>query len=133
MTTNTAILVNIFWFFLYAICSNYRSHICGVCPLFLQNSDFLQNALTTPWTLSTSQTPQQQIATSPDCSLPQYKDKVRHKRCKISEQIVICNMYSGPSLSGHSQQRPPSLMWPQIIAVPTINVFTSPSHQRPPL
>ncbi len=45
--------------------------------------------------------------------------------------------YSGPSVSGHSQQRPPSLMWPQIFAAATIimimNAFNSPSHQRPPL
>ncbi len=41
--------------------------------------------------------------------------------------------YSGPSLGGHSQQRPPSLIRPQIFAAATINVFTSPSHQRPPL
>ncbi len=45
----------------------------------------------------------------------------------------VLYMYSGPSLSGHTQQRPPSLMRPQIVAAPTINVFTSPSHQRPPL
>ncbi len=42
-------------------------------------------------------------------------------------------MYSGPSLSGHSQQRPPSLMWPQTFGATTMNAFTSPSHQRPPL
>ena len=36
-------------------------------------------------------------------------------------------------LSGHSQQRPPSLMWPQFFAAATINVFTSLSHQSPPL
>ncbi|XP_048749687.2 carnitine O-palmitoyltransferase 1, liver isoform-like isoform X2 [Ostrea edulis] len=35
--------------------------------------EFLKEALTIPWTLSTSQQPQQQIATSPDCNLPQYK------------------------------------------------------------
>ncbi len=42
-------------------------------------------------------------------------------------------MYSSPSLSGHSQQGPPSLMRPQIFATATRNAFTSPSHQRPPL
>ncbi len=42
-------------------------------------------------------------------------------------------LYSGPSLSGHSQQTPPSLVRPQIFAAATINVFTSPSYQRPPL
>nr|XP_034320165.1 carnitine O-palmitoyltransferase 1, liver isoform-like isoform X2 [Crassostrea gigas] len=39
--------------------------------------EFLKEALTIPWTLSTSQQPQQQIATSPDCNLPQY----RHALC----------------------------------------------------
>ncbi len=37
--------------------------------------------------------------------------------------------YSGPSLSGHSLQWPPSLIWPQIYAI----AARSPSHQRPPL
>ncbi len=32
---------------------------------------------------------------------------------------------SGYSLSGHSQQRPPSLVWPQISAAATIDAFTS--------
>ena len=41
--------------------------------------------------------------------------------------------YSGPSLSGHPQQRPPSLIRPQIFAATTINILTSPSRQRPPL
>ncbi len=41
--------------------------------------------------------------------------------------------YSSPSHSGHSQQRPPSLIMPRIFAATTINVFTSPSHQEPPL
>ncbi len=42
-------------------------------------------------------------------------------------------LYSGPSLSGHSKQRPPSLIRPQIFGATTTNVFTSPFHQRPPL
>ena len=37
----------------------------------------MKHALTIPWTLSTSQQPQQQIATSPDCNLPQFNDVVR--------------------------------------------------------
>ncbi len=41
--------------------------------------------------------------------------------------------YSGRSVSGHSQQRPPSLIRPQLFAATTINVFTYPSRQRPPL
>ncbi len=39
---------------------------------------------------------------------------------------LITTMYSGPYLSGHSQQRPPSLMWPQIFATATMNVFILP-------
>ncbi|KAL3887263.1 hypothetical protein ACJMK2_027207 [Sinanodonta woodiana] len=38
--------------------------------------EFLKKALSIPWTLSTSQQPQQQIATSPNCDLPQYRDMV---------------------------------------------------------
>ena len=41
--------------------------------------------------------------------------------------------YSGPSLSGYSQQRPPSLMMPQIFATGARTAFTSPSCQRPTL
>ncbi|KAJ8311520.1 hypothetical protein KUTeg_010875 [Tegillarca granosa] len=41
------------------------------------DSDFLKKALTIPWTLSTSQQPQQQIVSSPDCNHPQY----RHMLC----------------------------------------------------
>ncbi len=42
--------------------------------------------------------------------------------------------YSGPSLSGHSQRRPPSLMWPTffLATATTMDAFSSPSHQRPP-
>ncbi len=47
--------------------------------------------------------------------------------------VNTSGIYSGPSLSGHSQQRPPSLARPQILAITTINVLTSPYHQRPPL
>ncbi|XP_064645349.1 carnitine O-palmitoyltransferase 1, liver isoform-like isoform X2 [Lineus longissimus] len=39
-------------------------------------SEFLHNAMTIPWTLSTSQQPQQQIAGTPDCNLPLYANKV---------------------------------------------------------
>ncbi len=39
-------------------------------------------------------------------------------------------IYSRPSLSGgHFQQRPPSLIRPQILAAATLHVFTSPSQQ----
>ena len=53
--------------------------------------------------------------------------------CLIHVHVYNVPIYSGPSLSGHSQQRPPSLLRPQFFATTTINVFTSPSHQRPPL
>ncbi len=43
----------------------------------------------------------------------------------------ILAYYSSPSLSGHSQQRPPSQTRPQIFAVTTISVSTYPSRQRP--
>ena len=43
---------------------------------FFQESEFLKNALMIPWTLSTSQQPQQQIESSPNCSNPKYQDKV---------------------------------------------------------
>ncbi len=33
----------------------------------------------------------------------------------------------------HSQERPPSLMWPEIFVATTMNAFTSPSRQRPPI
>lgn len=36
--------------------------------------EFLKKVLSIPWTLSTSQQPQQQIATAPDCNEPQYYD-----------------------------------------------------------
>ena len=46
-------------------------------PMFaLQESEFLKNALMVPWTLSTSQQPQQQIENSPDCNNPEFKHKV---------------------------------------------------------
>lgn len=42
----------------------------------LQESEFLKDSLMMPWTLSTSQQPQQQIASSPDCNAPAFQDKV---------------------------------------------------------
>ncbi len=44
--------------------------------------------------------------------------------------------YSGPSLSmlsGHSQQSPPSLLWPQIFGAATLNAYILVPLQRPPL
>ncbi len=49
------------------------------------------------------------------------------------KQYTVKLVYSGPSLSGHSQERPPTLMWPEIFGPTTINAFTFPSRQRPPL
>lgn len=54
-------------------------HLFGLyiaCKGLRGESDFLKSALMMPWTLSTSQQPQQQIADAPDCSRPEYKDKV---------------------------------------------------------
>ena len=39
-----------------------------------------------------------------------------------------CFAYGGPFLSGHSQQRPPSLMLPQFFAAASMKAFTSASH-----
>ncbi len=52
-----------------------------------------------------------------------------------TRKCIVCHkeVYSSPSLSGHSQQKPPSLMWPKMFVTDTINAFTSPSRQRPPL
>ncbi len=46
---------------------------------------------------------------------------------------AIGYQYTGACLSGHSQQRLPSLMWPQHFVTTTMNAFTSPVHERPPL
>ena len=43
----------------------------------LQECDFLKNALTIPWTLSTSQQPQRQIPNVPDCNDLKFKDMVK--------------------------------------------------------
>lgn len=54
-------------------------HLFGLyvaCKGLGQESEFLKSALMMPWTLSTSQQPQQQIAEAPNCSLPEYRDKV---------------------------------------------------------
>ncbi|XP_045183818.2 carnitine O-palmitoyltransferase 1, liver isoform-like isoform X2 [Mercenaria mercenaria] len=37
---------------------------------------FLKKCLSIPWTLSTSQQPQQQLASSPSCDIPEYRDMV---------------------------------------------------------
>ncbi|XP_052265796.1 carnitine O-palmitoyltransferase 1, liver isoform-like [Dreissena polymorpha] len=37
--------------------------------------EFLKKCLSIPWTLSTSQSPQQQLLNSPSCDLPEYRDK----------------------------------------------------------
>ncbi len=57
-------------------------------------------------------------------------------------ETVVCNhlnmvkdvlQYSGASHSGHSPRRPHSLIRSQMFVTTSINEFTSPSHQRPPL
>ncbi|WAR11189.1 CPT1A-like protein [Mya arenaria] len=37
--------------------------------------EFLKKCLSIPWTLSTSQSPQQQLKDSPSCDMPEYRDK----------------------------------------------------------
>ncbi len=58
--------------------------------------------------------------------------------CNTLARVVLhstmsTRKYSSPSISGHSQGRPPSLMWPEIFVATTMNAFTSPSRQRSPL
>ncbi|CAH1790020.1 unnamed protein product [Owenia fusiformis] len=66
----------------------YRDAMCGggidrhlfglfvVCKGMGKESDFLKTALTIPWTLSTSQQPQQQMINTPSCDLPRFKNMV---------------------------------------------------------
>jgi len=42
-----------------------------------QKSEFLEKVVMRPWTLSTSQQPQQQLTHVPDSNLPLFQDKVR--------------------------------------------------------
>lgn len=44
--------------------------------VFYQDSSFLKSALTMPWTLSTSQQPQQQMDRGFNAALPEVKDTV---------------------------------------------------------
>ncbi len=53
----------------------------------------------------------------------------KHNHNTYSKCCLVCykhSYYSGPSLSGHSQQRPPLLIRPLILSATTVNVFTSP-------
>jgi len=59
----------------------------------LQESEFLKNALMVPWTLSTSQQPQQQIQTSPDCTNPDLKNKVNCILCPVLFHC-FCSIHS---------------------------------------
>jgi len=55
----------------------FDRHLFGLfvlCKGLGYDSDFLKEALMLPWTLSTSQQPQQQIATSPSCSDLRFQD-----------------------------------------------------------
>ena len=56
--------------------SQTRRHMIKLFPLVLQDCEFLKKCLSIPWTLSTSQAPQQQLASSPHCDLPKFRDKV---------------------------------------------------------
>ncbi len=66
----------------------------------------------------------------------QYTISLLNIETHILQKFEGVIVYSGPSLSGHSQQRLPSLMWLQIFGATTLNaftMFTSPFCQRPPL
>ncbi len=60
-----------------------------------------------------------------------YRYYIQSMRVQIDKNKAL--QYSCHSLSGHSQQRPPSQMWPDNFGPTTMNVFTAPSHQGPHL
>ena len=49
------------------------------------------------------------------------------------QQTDFTKYSANTSLHGHSLQRSPHLIWPQINATATVNAVRSPSHQRPHL
>ena len=51
----------------------------------------------------------------------------------LAEEPTFQYMYSGPSLSGHSQQEATLSNVATSVCATTTNIFTSPSHHRPPL
>ncbi len=62
--------------------------------------------------------------------LSSFKQNIKdYHSCSLGHRCL--SVYSSPTLSGHSQKRPPSLIRQQIFAVTTINASTSPSQQRP--
>jgi len=86
----------------------------------MQESEFLKNALMVPWTLSTSQQPQQQIQTSLDCNNPDLKDKVswvlflchfvKNQSTCIAPCMVLTTLKcSGMDHTGFNLQKTPCL------------------------
>ncbi|XP_077869072.1 carnitine O-palmitoyltransferase 1, liver isoform-like [Saccoglossus kowalevskii] len=55
-------------------CDRHLFALFVLCKGLGHESDFLHTALTLPWTLSTSQQPQQQMAGNPSVGLPCYRD-----------------------------------------------------------
>ncbi|XP_077993056.1 carnitine O-palmitoyltransferase 1, muscle isoform-like isoform X2 [Glandiceps talaboti] len=55
-------------------CDRHLFALFVLCKGLGHESEFLHTALTLPWTLSTSQTPQQQIASNPSVGHPCYRD-----------------------------------------------------------
>ncbi len=60
-----------------------------------------------------------------------FEDKIVHEAGMCINEYstlyliaIIFLIYSSPSLSGHSHQKPPSLMWPQIFAAALILPLT---------
>ncbi|ELU04678.1 hypothetical protein CAPTEDRAFT_111807 [Capitella teleta] len=57
----------------------FDRHMFGLfvaCRGLGHDSEFLKDSLMMPWTLSTSQQPQQQMRSTPDCNAPAFMDKV---------------------------------------------------------
>lgn len=95
---------------------------------YWQDCEFLKEALTIPWTLSTSQQPQQQIATSPDCNLPQYRHAVSHgciqATClSLSECHVLSNKHVALSSSAYRYQQQMYIMGSSIDKFWTFNTW----------
>ena len=77
------------YFFDHSLAVRFSNMFC----CFSQESSFLKDALMLPWTLSTSQQPQQQMNRGFDVGIPEVRETVRpppivvsHKKCKQFHQ-----------------------------------------------
>ena len=61
----------------------YPLNLTSLFHCCLKENDFLKDALMIPWTLSTSQQPQQQIPDVPDCNDPKFNDMVHNRFTRL--------------------------------------------------